>query len=622
MALSALNTAASGLRVTQAAIDLVAQNVANAGTAGYVKRRLSTIETHVAGQGAGVRLGEVERVLSTVALRQLRLETSGAAYTDLRAGMARQLDSLYGTPGGATSLDGALNAFTESLQTLAAAPSSTTAKPAVVDAAKTLATRIGAIAEGVQSLRSDAERRLSADVSTASTLLSRIAELNTRSVQTGPGSNASLLDQRDQAINELSALMDVQTSQAQDGSITVRTGAGVTLVDHGTAAVLRFDGRSALAPQQGYTTDPASRGVGTITAAMPGGSQIDLVGTGAIGSGTIAAALEMRDTTLVQAQRQLDDLAGGLSRALSDRSVTGVAAASAGRDGFDIDLAGLQAGNAVTVRYTDGAGASRSILLVPTRGAAPATIDPRQTDDPTASVRKVDISGGPSTFAAAIGAALGAGFSVSDTPGAGAGTVRILDDGSAGAPTLNAVSAGITVMGTQAGVPQLPLFVDSGYGNTPFTGSFEGGSHLTGLAQRLVVNPAVSSNLSTLTLQSASTLPGDSSRPQFLYDALTGASRTFSASSGIGGISAPFAASVQQFAQRIIEVQGADAAGAGALDEGQQVALAGARSRFSGESGVSVDEEMAHLIQLQTAYSANARVLSAARDMLDTLLRI
>ncbi len=31
---------------------------------------------------------------------------------------------------------------------------------------------------------------------------------------------------------------------------------------------------------------------------------------------------------------------------------------------------------------------------------------------------------------------------------------------------------------------------------------------------------------------------------------------------------------------------------------------------------------MSRLIQLQTAYGANARVLTAARDMLDTLLRI
>jgi flagellar hook-associated protein 1 FlgK len=39
-------------------------------------------------------------------------------------------------------------------------------------------------------------------------------------------------------------------------------------------------------------------------------------------------------------------------------------------------------------------------------------------------------------------------------------------------------------------------------------------------------------------------------------------------------------------------------------------------------SGVNVDQEMASLISLQTAYGANARVMTAVRDMIDTLLRM
>jgi flagellar hook-associated protein 1 FlgK len=39
-------------------------------------------------------------------------------------------------------------------------------------------------------------------------------------------------------------------------------------------------------------------------------------------------------------------------------------------------------------------------------------------------------------------------------------------------------------------------------------------------------------------------------------------------------------------------------------------------------SAVNMDQELARLIQLQSAYSANARVLSTARDMLDALMRI
>jgi flagellar hook-associated protein 1 len=46
------------------------------------------------------------------------------------------------------------------------------------------------------------------------------------------------------------------------------------------------------------------------------------------------------------------------------------------------------------------------------------------------------------------------------------------------------------------------------------------------------------------------------------------------------------------------------------------------RQRMSETSGVNIDQEMTNLLQLQSAYSANARVLSTVRDMLDTLMRI
>ncbi|MDT7856060.1 flagellar hook-associated protein FlgK [Rubrivirga sp. S365] len=42
----------------------------------------------------------------------------------------------------------------------------------------------------------------------------------------------------------------------------------------------------------------------------------------------------------------------------------------------------------------------------------------------------------------------------------------------------------------------------------------------------------------------------------------------------------------------------------------------------AGVSGVSLDEEMTHLIEYQQAYAASARVLTTARDMFDTLLAL
>mgnify|MGYP005753368687 CR=1 FL=1 len=49
---------------------------------------------------------------------------------------------------------------------------------------------------------------------------------------------------------------------------------------------------------------------------------------------------------------------------------------------------------------------------------------------------------------------------------------------------------------------------------------------------------------------------------------------------------------------------------------------AAVEGRFAQVSGVNIDEEMSQLVQLQTAYGANARVMSAVREMMDVLLRI
>lgn len=622
MSLNALNTSTAGLQVTQAAIGLVSQNVANAGTAGYVKRTLTSVSTL---GNSGVATGTISRTLDAVSLKQLRLETAGAAYTGLSAKVQGQLDALYGTPGSGSALDGVMNNFTQSLQALTTDPTSAASRATAVSAARTVATTISGIARGVQDLRSGLESQLGGDVASASTLLTQIAELNGK-VAGAPKSDAGtadLLDRRDQAINTLSQYLDVQVSDQPDGSVTLLTASGATLVDHGAAASLAFDGRGTLSPEAQYSADPATRGVGTVTATTPAGAKIDLVATGAIRSGSIAAAVSLRDDTLVQAQRQLDDLASGLSRALSDRPATGTAASANGLTGFDIDLTGLQAGNAVTIGVRNAGGVGRNLILMPTNGAAPDPIDPKLTDDPTALVVPVDISGGDSTLAQRIGAVLGTGFTVSATPGGAAGSVRILSDPAALA--LTGAGASVTVpksaADTRTGNGQLALFVDGGTGGV-FTGSFEGGSHLTGYAQRLAVNPAVAADSSTLVNYAATTASGDTARPRSLVDALTNRTLTFSAASGIGGVSAPRFTTVTGFTQSVVDARGAASAEAQQLDEGQQIALSSAQSRFGKESGVSVDEEMSRLIQLQTAYGANARVLTAARDMLDTLLRI
>jgi flagellar hook-associated protein 1 FlgK len=623
---AALNAAVSGLRTTQAGMDVVASNVANANSIGYSRRTLAPIQSMTGDRTSGVRTGDIERVLDTIVQKQLRLETSGAAYTSTMARFAGELDRLFGEPGTVGALDTSLNNFTAALQGLAADPASFSARSAVLNAGGILAGHIAGIAESVQTLRSEAEGRIATAVGRVNHLLKGIAELDANIISSPSSATApGLLDERDRLITELSQLVDVHVLTAPNGSVTLTTTGGLTLFNGGAPVALSFDARGKLGPEAVYSRANAERGVGTIKATTLGGISIDVVAGDLIRSGEIGAALEVRDGTLVQAQRQLDELAAGLARALSDRAVTGTSAGG----GIEIDLTGLQNGNAVTVDYMVN-GAPRRVLLVPTHGAAPATIPAGDTSDPHATVIRFDVSppGGidGATALADIQNALtsaGIGLTVS-APTPGSDVLRFVSG--VATTSLTGVAAGITATGLTGGNAQFPFFVDSGANNAAYTGSFEQRSQLVGFAQRIRVNPALQSNraaaLVNFAAPPATTPQGDATRPQFLVDALTKATRPFSSAAGIGGKGSAYVSTVADFTRRLVETHGANAEAAQRLDEGQSIALAAVEARFAEKSGVNVDHEMSQLVQLQTAYGANARVMTAIRDLLDILMRI
>jgi len=58
------------------------------------------------------------------------------------------------------------------------------------------------------------------------------------------------------------------------------------------------------------------------------------------------------------------------------------------------------------------------------------------------------------------------------------------------------------------------------------------------------------------------------------------------------------------------------------LKQGQDIVVNSLQQRLNDTSGVNVDTEMANLLNLQTAYSANARVMTTVRDMLNALLQM
>jgi len=616
----ALNTIQAGLQVTQSALQIVGANVANAQTPGYVRKTLDQVST-AAGTSTSVRSAAIQRELDKLIQGQLRQATSGGSYAGKLSELYQQLQTLYGAPGSSTALDSLFNGFTSALQTLQVSPSSFAAQSSAVNAAQQLALQLNSLSNNIQGMRGAAEQGIAADVKTANTDLQQIAALNQQlsTSSAGDPTTANLLDQRDKYIDELSQLMDIRVVQGQFNQVTVYTGSGTELVG-AQAVTLSFTPQGTVQPTVQWSPDPTKSGLGTITALTPGGGQIDLISSGAIQSGEIAAYLQMRDKILPQAQSQLDEVAAQMSQAMSDVTTPGTAVTALPLTGFSVDTAGLLSGNTMSLTYTDNASVQHKVTIVRVDDPSVLPLPQTTTSDPNDQVVGVDFSGGMASVVSQLNAALGgAGLQFSNPAGT---TLQVLNTLAATA-TVNSFSTTKTMTSLTSGNPQLPLFVDTL--GLAYSGAITAsGPEQLGYAQRIQVNSALLSNPSALVTYSSAppTAAGDNTRPTFLYNQLTSAMRTFSPETGMGSVNAPMSGTMSTFIGQLLTVQAQAATNASSLKEGQDVVVNGLQARMNSISGVNIDKEMTSLLDLQSTYAANARVFSVVQQMLQTLMQM
>lgn len=615
---TAISSALTGLQATQTGLGIVASNIANVNTPGYIRKSV-LLSNDYAG-GSGVQVVGISRELDQIVQRQLRSELAGANYASTINGFYQRLDQVYGTPGGGNALDTLFNNFTTSLNTLTASPDSIAAQGDVLNQAQVLAQHLNAMSGDVQDLRSQAETGIADAVTRINQLLQDIADVSNRitGASSADAASAALLDQRDADIAELAGLIDIRVNSMGNNQLTVFTTSGVSLYD-GQASTLGFDARAALNPSSVYSGDPNARGVGTISLTNPNGSQIDLIGGRSIRSGSLAGMVEMRDDILVKAQAQLDEIANSLALSLSNRTEAG-AAVGGPPDGFDLDLSGLKNGNKVSLSYTDNVtGAKHNVTIVRVDDAASLPLNNSLTANPNDQVVGVDFSGGMASVVTQLNTALGAAHLTFSGSG---NTLTVVDDGAPNLSDVSGFSASITTGSFNSGDLTLPFFTDGG-SNALYTGAINaGGAQKTGFAGRIVVNPALLSNPSALVLYAGTTNAGDSSRPDFIAQQLTAAAQLFDPQGGIGTANGPFSGSLADYIQQTISLQGANADNAAKLNDGQQVVVNALQTRFNDASGVNIDTEMSNLLVLQTAYGANARVMTAIKQMFDMLLNI
>ena len=618
----ALSTAMSGLRATQAAISLVGSNVANAETPGYVRKSVIQVTGLTGDYGSSVLLNGVDRQLDQYLQTQLRTETSGAAYADIRATFLANLQNVYGNPAESGTIEDSFNKLLTAFQGLSTSPDSQSARISAVAAAQTMAQTLNATTQGIQSLRANAEMGINDSIVTANNAMAQIAFINNQLQNNGTtdAATASLLDQRDQYITQLSSLVDIRTVVNDLNQVTVFTNSGVQLV--GTeAAQLSFNPQGTITPNTLYNSDPAKNNVGTITINFPHGGSYDLVSTNSIRSGKIAAYLELRDNTLVKAQAQIDQFAASMASALSDLTTDGTAAVSGAQTGFDLDLAGLQSGNIVHVTYKDNTtGITHNLSIVRVDDPSVLPLSNTATLDPSDEVLGIDFTGGMASVVSQLNAALGSSANLQFSNPSGS-TLRVLDDGAPNRSDVLAASVTTTMSSLTSGNAQLPLFTDNG---GVFSGAITAnGSQQIGLAGRISVNLGLLGDPSRAIVFSTSplTAAGDTTRANFVLAQLQTGNYRYSPQTGIGTTGAPFTGTLTNFAKQFISQQGEAATAAKQLADGQSVVLNTLQKKVTDASGVNIDDEMAHLLALQNAYSANARVMSSIKQMYDTLIQ-
>ena len=549
----------SGLRATQASISLVGSNVANAETPGYVRKTAIQVAGTNGDYGSSVLLNGVDRQLDQYLQTQLRTETSGAAYADIRATFLANLQNVYGNPAETGTIEDSFNKLLTAFQGLSTSPDSQSARIGAVAAAQTMAQTLNATTQGIQNLRANAEMGINDSIVTANNAMAQIAFINNQLQNNGKtdAATASLLDQRDQYITQLSALVDIRTVVNDLNQVTVFTNSGVQLV--GTeAAQLSFNPQGTITPNTLYNpTDPTKSNVGTITINFPHGGSFDLVSTKSIRSGKIAAYLELRDNTLVKAQAQVDQFAAAMSSALSDKTTAGTAAPASvlPQAGYDLDLTGLQSGNVIHVTYKDNTtGVTHNLSIVRVDDPSVLPLSNTATLDPNDEVLGINFSGGMGSAISQLNAALGTSANLQFSNPSGS-TLRVLDDGAPNRSTSSQRRSPRRYRRSPAATHSSRCSPTM----AAFTGAITAnGSQQIGLAGRISVNLGLLGDPSRAIVFSTSplTAAGDTTRADFVLTQLQTGNYRYSPQTGIGTTGTPFTGTLTNFAKQFISQQG------------------------------------------------------------------
>jgi flagellar hook-associated protein 1 FlgK len=311
---SAFNLISGALDADQSALNIVANNVANANTPGYTQQ-VPNWQENTSVQINGVSLGEgvtetgATSVRDRVLEERLQQQQQAASASTTRLSALNSVQALFPPDSGSTSstagdIGADITGFFSSFASLEANPTDNSLREQVLSTASTLAGDVSNAAASLNAQRTSLDQEASSVTSQVNSLTSTIAQLNLQIQSSSPNSDAGTLeDQRQQDLSQLSQLIGVNEITTENNGISLTTSSGDMLVSEGTSYPLTMG-----------TVNGVTRffiGTSDVTQSLMAGG------------GEMGGYLTARDQDIPQVLSGLDQLAYGISTQVNSLNNSG-----------------------------------------------------------------------------------------------------------------------------------------------------------------------------------------------------------------------------------------------------------------------------------------------------------
>ncbi|MBY0586068.1 flagellar hook-associated protein FlgK [bacterium] len=254
---SSLSVGASAINVNQLALSVVGNNIANAGTEGYVREdlKVGTLDSTRYGTlniGSGATATSTQQQIDRFLRERSREADSSFAAADARATLYDRVQAVFNELGD-KDLSSAVSSFFSSIQNLSNRPDDPTLRDVVFRKGYDVAGQIKYIQSRLDDISRDISSEVSQSAEEVNSTLKDIRDLNRQIVAAEAGSPSdagALRSQRDQQLSKLSNLIPIQARTQADGSVNVLVDGDFLLFNGTIQEVTALDESSAGIPSK------------------------------------------------------------------------------------------------------------------------------------------------------------------------------------------------------------------------------------------------------------------------------------------------------------------------------------------------------------------------------------